>query len=117
MKAVFICSDNSVDTEMTERKDKLQIPTSKLQRSSKFQTSKHGLGAWLLLICLSAIAVFLRDRLPAWVFMWLVAFAIYLGCKGLTWRRARRHAAVSDWYRAQFYFLLWPGMDAKAFCS
>jgi alginate O-acetyltransferase complex protein AlgI len=47
--------------------------------------------------------------------MWTLAFAIYCGCKWLTWRRtpvqnvpAWRHAA---------YLLAWPGLDAAAFLA
>lgn len=50
---------------------------------------------------------------PPWAVMWVLAGAVYAGCKWLTWRRtpapdtpARRHAA---------YLLAWPGLDARAF--
>jgi hypothetical protein len=60
---------------------------------------------------LSVIAL-ARQSLPAWVFMWLFAFAIYAGCKWLTWWTA---PAGAPWPRQLGYLLLWPGMDASAF--
>jgi hypothetical protein len=45
--------------------------------------------------------------------MWVLAFAIFLGCKWLTWRRT----TVPDlpWCRHAGYLLAWPGLDARAF--
>ncbi len=45
--------------------------------------------------------------------MWLVAGAIFAGCKWLTWRAARP-AGVPRWRQAAYLFL-WPGLDAGAF--
>jgi len=41
---------------------------------------------WLPLVLLPVLAIAVRDTLPAWVFMWLIAFAIYAGFKWLTYR-------------------------------
>src|SRR5262249_23279695 len=50
---------------------------------------------------------------PAWASMWLMAFAIFAGCKWLTWCHARRtDASVA---RHLGYLLAWPGMNAEAF--
>jgi hypothetical protein len=58
----------------------------------------------------------LRGELPAWGLMWVLAFAIYFGCKWATLFRAR--ACVSTTLgRSIAYLLAWPGMDARAFLS
>lgn len=44
--------------------------------------------------------------------MWALAAALFAACKAYTWARAR--GASTPW-RTLAYFLLWPGMDAKAF--
>src|SRR4029453_7244091 len=45
--------------------------------------------------------------------MWALAFAIYCGCKALTWWRTPV-ANVPGWRHAG-YLLAWPGLDAAAF--
>lgn len=45
--------------------------------------------------------------------MWLLAVAIYVGCKWLTWRRAGETNAKA-WQHAA-YLIAWPGLDADAF--
>ncbi len=52
---------------------------------------------------------------PRWLFMWLLAFVIYAGCKWLTWRRTPV-AGLSVW-RHIGYLLAWPGLDAVGFLS
>jgi len=69
---------------------------------------------WLPICVLPLGAVACRNRLPAWVFMWALAFTIYFSLKWLTWWRARARVAHSPW-RSAAYLLAWPGMDAEAF--
>jgi hypothetical protein len=71
-------------------------------------------GGWLPLSILPLAAVVFGDSLPAWAFMWMLAFAIYISLKWLTWWRARTRIAHSRW-RSVAYLLAWPGMDANAF--
>jgi hypothetical protein len=52
--------------------------------------------------------------LPPWVLMWILAFAIYISLKWLTWWRARSRITHPAW-RSAAYLLAWPGMDADAF--
>jgi hypothetical protein len=59
-------------------------------------------------------AVACRNVLPPWAFMWLLAVAIYVSLKWLTWWRARTRIAHPAW-RSAAYLLAWPGMDAEAF--
>jgi Membrane bound O-acyl transferase family len=69
---------------------------------------------WLPISILPLMAVACRNLLPAWVFMWILSFVIYLSLKWLTWWRARSRIAHSAW-RSVAYLLGWPGMDAEAF--
>lgn len=82
-------------------------------RLINFQTVYKVCG-WLLISVLPLTAVGCHNLLPAWLFMWILAFAIYLSLKGLTWWRARSRIAHPAW-RSVAYLLAWPGMDADAF--
>jgi alginate O-acetyltransferase complex protein AlgI len=48
--------------------------------------------------------------------MWLLAFAVYLSLKLLTWYRAQSQIAHPAW-RSIAYLLAWPGMDSEAFLN
>ena len=72
---------------------------------------------WLPLLLLPCAAFSFRSLLPSWIFTWVIAFAIFLGCKWLTWTRARRNGKIGGPLRSLSYFLLWPGMDAESFLS
>ncbi len=50
---------------------------------------------------------------PPWVVMWVLATAIYVACKWLTWRRTVIPGTSTG--RQVAYLFAWPGMDAKAF--
>src|ERR1700744_4625000 len=45
---------------------------------------------WLPLVVLPVLVLAARNIFPAWVFMWLLAGALFYGCKWLTWRRGLR---------------------------
>ena len=70
---------------------------------------------WLPLICLPVAVLLVRNGLPAWIFMWALAFALFAGCKWLTYREAARQLANASLLRAAGYLLVWPGMGAKTF--
>jgi alginate O-acetyltransferase complex protein AlgI len=55
----------------------------------------------------------IRPLVSDWVFMWILAFALFLACKWLTWRR--RAVSRSGALRSLAYLAFWPGMDAEAF--
>ena len=55
--------------------------------------------------------------MPRWVFMWTMAFALYCGCKMLTYWQVRGRIPARDRVRMLGYVLAWPGMDADAFLS
>jgi hypothetical protein len=52
---------------------------------------------------------------PRWLFMWLLAVAVYAGLKWLTCQRTRV-PSVPAW-RHLAYLLAWPGLDAAAFLN
>ncbi len=70
---------------------------------------------WAPLVLLTAGALGVGWNAPRWVLMWLLAGAIFLGCKWLAWRTAEREIKMAGWPRLIAYFLLWPGLDARAF--
>jgi len=59
--------------------------------------------------------IFTPTEWPRWVFMWLLAVVIFVGCKWLTWRRTL--APGAQWWQHAGYLLAWPGLDASAFLS
>src|SRR5262245_17482221 len=69
---------------------------------------------WLPLIVMPAgVLIMTLGVWPRWATMWALAFAIYAGCKWLTWRRTHVEGAPS--WRHAGYLLAWPGMDARTF--
>lgn len=66
------------------------------------------------LVVLSPLVLMLSPpEWPRWVLMWAMAFAIYCGCKWLTWRRTPTDRTLLWQHLA--YLFAWPGMDARAF--
>jgi hypothetical protein len=79
------------------------------------ETRTHGWVAWAPLVVLPLAVMVFRNALAPWVFMWLLAAAIFAGCKWETWWDARAAGLARDGRRSVAYLLLWPGMDAKEF--
>lgn len=78
------------------------------------QRPPNRLRGWLPLLTLPALVLLLTPAAaPRWLLMWLLAVAIYAGCKWLTWRRTPAPAAPG--WRHLGYLLAWPGLDADAF--
>ena len=81
-------------------------------------TSTAGRGSvWiqtLPILVLPGLVIISQTRVPAWVFMWALSFAIFAGLKWMTWWRARARVAHSAG-RSIAYLVAWPGMDAEAF--
>jgi predicted DCC family thiol-disulfide oxidoreductase YuxK len=72
---------------------------------------------WLPLAMLLLVALATKPILPAWGFMWAMAFAIFFGCKWLTLGiAASRNERVCP-FRASAYLFAWPGTDATRFLS
>jgi hypothetical protein len=86
--------------------------------ADQIESVEHVQGpSWIagLPICvLPVAAIVCRNLLPAWMFMWILSFAIFVGLKWLTWWTARKRTGDRTW-RSIAYLLAWPGMDAKAF--
>ena len=75
-----------------------------------------GIIGWLPLLTLPAAAIAFRPEFPEkWMFMWVLAFAIFMSCKWLTWVRAWSDGGMGGFGRVLGYLFLWPGMDAKPF--
>lgn len=69
---------------------------------------------WIPVILLPALTVVAFPAAwPRWAFMWTLSFAIYSGCKWLTWRRTPTTALPVSMHVG--YLLAWPGLDAVAF--
>ena len=66
----------------------------------------------LLLAVVLPLALVGLSGLPPWVSMWMIAIALFLGFKVLTWHRAR--TTTTPW-RSFAYMFTWVGMDAEAF--
>jgi Membrane bound O-acyl transferase family len=69
---------------------------------------------WLPLVVLPPTVLAFQSMLVPWAFMWLLAFAIFAGCKWQTWWQLRAARTVGV-LRSLGYLLLWPGMDAEQF--
>lgn len=69
---------------------------------------------WLPLALLPVTVLAVGQQWPKWVFMWMIAFAIFIGCKWLTWWQVRNEKGFAGW-RSAAYLLAWPGMDPKPF--
>jgi len=72
---------------------------------------------FLPLLVLPGLALILRTQMAAWVFMWGMAFALYFGCKWLTYREALRRGLRPGLFRTLAYLVAWPGMDAEGFLN
>jgi alginate O-acetyltransferase complex protein AlgI len=70
---------------------------------------------FLPLLVLPSFALVFRARLAPWIFMWAMAFALYAGCKWLSYRVAIRHGVMPRLPRTLGYLFAWPGMDAADF--
>ena len=54
-------------------------------------------------------------QLPAWVFMWVLAFATFAGFKWLTYCEARVGGLVAPKLTRYLYLFCWPGMSLNEF--
>ncbi len=73
------------------------------------------LPAWIALIGLPISVLPLRDLLAPWQFMWVMAGAIFFGCKWLTAWRAQKPNIDLKLIPTLGYFFAWPGMDGEKF--
>ncbi len=94
------------------RKDQNSRLKTDLQTATPVSTAAWV--GWLPLLILPAISILFRNRISAWLFMWTVSFAIFLGLKWITFWRARDGVPHTAW-RSLAYVAAWPGMDAEVF--
>ena len=66
---------------------------------------------YLPLVVLPLFAGVFRTWVAPWIFMWGIAFALYAGCKWLTYRVVSRSTSIQNPWRVAGYLLAWPGMD------
>jgi hypothetical protein len=72
--------------------------------------------AWVPLLLLPIAALVLTPaEAPRWVLMWGISFALFTGCKWLTWLTAKNTRA--SWGRHLGYLVAWPGLDAPTFLN
>jgi len=87
---------------------------SKRDSQAASSAGAGGWAEWLPVLILPAIAILARNQMPAWLFMWTLAFALFQGLKWQSWWHARGRIAHTPGC-ALAYLLAWPGMDAEAF--
>ncbi len=90
---------------------------SNATRSTRSRCENQCSFNWLPLVLLPLAVMFLRGAVVPWVFMWLLAFALYFGCKWLTYRDALAGGVRASWLTRMTYLLLWPGMSLKEFAG
>ena len=81
--------------------------------------SRHLFGrrviGWMPLLVLPVLAAMATANAPRWILMWAAAFAIFCGCKWLTWVFAK--VEESSIWRKLGHLFAWPGLNANAFLS
>jgi len=70
---------------------------------------------WAPLVILPALAIPLRQILAPWLFMWILAVAIFSAFKWCASRRAIDRRVPATFFRRAAFLFLWPGMDAVRF--
>lgn len=91
-------------------------PTEVARKSRVLRVTNPRSG-WLPLAVLPAITLCFQQRFEPWVFMWVLAFAIYLGCKWLTYCDALGQGVAASLRTRLVYLLCWPGMSLKEFAG
>lgn len=93
----------------------METPAIEPKDAARASSARHWWAGWIPVVALPAAVCVFRSRLVPWQFMWLLAIAIFLGCKWQTWfgtETARSRAGIA---RSLAYLFLWPGMDACSF--
>ena len=83
-------------------------------RASHPDRTRNAWAGWIPLACLPAVAIAVRSLLEPWIFMWILAGGIFLGCKWQSWWECHNIPGVTP-SRSVEFLLAWPGMDAAAF--
>src|SRR5262245_6607404 len=77
--------------------------------------SRSWLSCVVPLVILPIVAWLTASLMPRWGAMWTMAFALYAGCKWLTYSRVPTGVVRQHRVRALAYLFAWPGMDATSF--
>jgi len=112
---LFILVCISVTTEITEHKVSLPTLPQGSRLPGNLDVGIWSFLDWFPLILFPCLVWMSRNYLPSWVFMWAMAFAIFTGCKWLTWRKACGESVRPSPKRSLAYLFLWPGMNASEF--
>jgi len=70
---------------------------------------------WLPLLLLGIAAAAFGQQLPPWLYMWTLAFALFVGCKWLCFRRALARGHRASLSRKLGFMFGWIGMEAGEF--
>ena len=72
---------------------------------------------WLPVLLLPALVFLVQNQLDRWVFMWLMALALFAGCKWLTYRAALKRGINLSVGQTLIYLVAWVGMEPAAFAE
>jgi predicted DCC family thiol-disulfide oxidoreductase YuxK len=91
----------------------LKFAANRYAHSCRLQTTQTTLLTVAAPALLASLPLWLSyAKLPAWVFMWVLALAVFLVLKMLTYNQGRVPMGRRD---TAAYLLLWPGLDPGAF--
>jgi alginate O-acetyltransferase complex protein AlgI len=69
----------------------------------------------LILVMLTTTILIVTRTWPSWIFMWTLGITLGQFGKWLTWRDARMVGLATPLHLSLIWFLLWPGLDSRAF--
>jgi alginate O-acetyltransferase complex protein AlgI len=85
----------------------------RVRKEKRFKVGN--LADWLPLLVLTPATVAIGRFLPAWLYMWAIAFALFTGCKWYCLRKETSKRANIPLARKLGFLFGWIGMDAAAF--
>jgi hypothetical protein len=88
-----------------------------LLMTGKQMTPRAKWGGWLPLAILPSLALMAHESVAPWNFMWMMAVAIFAGCKWWTWRQTISRGIETTAFRSMAFLFLWPGMNADCFLA
>ena len=110
--ARFVCAHTSRGVQDVEIGSPIRVNTT-----LPIRHKPSPLLTWTPLALLPLLAVLLGPSLPAWAYMWAIAYALFFGSKWATWRLASEAARQAPRWKSLAYLFAWPGMDARSLLS